>query len=311
MAPKKKKTSKHVIPGDLEVLIRRAMSAAFPDVTDVEKKVNIEVSKWNQVDYQFNIRGLVSLIKKDSNEIFFKFREKLSNQLIKGVEISENESYINIYTSISRVRQCKTCENDTKLGRQNIKFSQDRQKLFQLLLEELSMRLPNMDSESRDRKDCTMAQKIHENFKFLLGGDCELTDVKEAVESVGNRDYPGLNGQKIPPIFVPTMFLSKFPEVLDYEKYIQELQTLKDAIDVRKARQLKRNSKSRSLTEDEAELVEKLKKVDLLEHIVGENAEKSAYHFLKDCIMDDEVLVINNLRIMTMKDLGDNYAPTC
>ena len=107
------------------------------------------------------------------------------------------------------------------------------------------------------------------------------------------------------------MFLAKFPEVLDYEKYIQELQTLKDVIDVRKARQLKRNSKSRSLTEDEAELVEKLKKVDLLEHIVGENAEKSAYHFLKDCIMDDEVLVINNLRIMTMKDLGDNYVPKC
>jgi hypothetical protein len=168
-----------------------------------------------------------------------------------------------------------------------------------------------MESESRNRKDCTMAQKIHENFKFLLGGDCELTDVKKAVESVGNRDYPGLNGQKIPPIFVPTMFLSKFPEVLDYEKYIQELQTLKDVIDVRKARQLKRNSKSRSLTEDEAELLEKLKKVDLLEHIVGENAEKSAYHFLKDCITDDEVLVINNLRIMTMKDLGDNYVPKC
>ena len=249
MAPKKKKKSKHVIPEDLEVFIKNAMAAAFPDVIDVEKKVNIEVSKFDHVDYQFNIRGLVSLIKKNPSEIFSKFKEKISdNQLIKGMEISENESgipaYINIFTSIQRVRPCKTCQNDTKLGRQKIKFSQDRQKLFQLLLEELSRRLPNMDSESRDRKDCTMAQKIHENFNFLLGGDCELTDIKEAVESVGNRDYPGLNRQKIPPIFVPTMFLAKYPEVLDYEIRIQKLETLKDSINVRKARKLKKESRS-------------------------------------------------------------------
>ena len=248
MAPKKKKTSKHItpIPEDLEVLIKNAISAAFPDVTDVEKKVKIEVSKWDQVDYQFNVRGLVSLMKKDPNEIFSKFKEKISDndQLIKGVEISENESYINIFTSIQRVRPCKTCGNDTKLGRQNIKFSQDRQKLFQLLIEELSRRLPNMSSESRDRKDCTMAEKIHENFNFLLGGDCELTDIKEAVESVGNRDYPGLNRQKIPPIFVPTMFLAKYPEVLDYEIRIQKLNNLKDSINVRKARKLKKESRS-------------------------------------------------------------------
>ena len=64
-------------------------------------------------------------------------------------------------------------------------------------------------------------------------------------------------------------------------------------------------SRSRILTDTESVLVEKLKEVDELEHIVGEYAEKSAYLFLKDCIMDDEVLVINNLRIMTMKDLDD------
>ena len=107
MAPKKKKKSKHLIPEDLEALIKNAMAAAFPDVTDVEKKVNIEVSKFDHVDYQFNIRGLVSLIKKDPREIFSKFKEKISdNQLIKGMEISENESfipaYINIFTNIQR-----------------------------------------------------------------------------------------------------------------------------------------------------------------------------------------------------------------
>ena len=64
-------------------------------------------------------------------------------------------------------------------------------------------------------------------------------------------------------------------------------------------------SRSRDLTDIEAVLIEKLKEVDELEHIVGEYAEKSAYLFLKECIMDDEVLVINNLRIMAMKDLDD------
>jgi hypothetical protein len=311
MASKKKKPSENVIPipKDLEDSIKNCMAAAFPDVTDLEKKVNIEVSKfYHAFDYQFNIRGLTSMMKKDPNEILSKFKEKISdNQLIKEVEISENKSYINIFTSSSRSRPCKTCENDTKLGRQNIEFSHDTQKSLQLLLEELSRTLPNMDSETRDRKrkDCTMAQKIHENFNFLLGGDCELTDIKKAVESVGNRDYPGLNSQKISPIFVPTMFLAKFPEVLDYEKGIQKLETLKDSIDVRKARDLKKDSKSRIFTEHEAELVEKLKKVDQLEHIVGEYAEKSAYFFLKDCIEDDEVLVINNFKIMAMNDLDD------
>ena len=122
MAPKVKKR-KVAVPNEIEELIKRCIAAAFPDVTDVEKKVKIEVSKFDPVDYQFNIRGLVSLMKKDSNEIFSKFKEKISDkELIKGVELSENESYINIFTSISRVRLCKSCENDTKLGRQNIRF---------------------------------------------------------------------------------------------------------------------------------------------------------------------------------------------
>ena len=98
----------------LEDLLKNAMTAAFLDFPDVEKKVNIEVSKLDQIDYQFNIRGLESLTSKKPIDIFFKFKEKIcDNQLIKRVQISENESYINIFTRISRHRPCKTCGNDT------------------------------------------------------------------------------------------------------------------------------------------------------------------------------------------------------
>ena len=89
-----------------------------------------------------------------------------------------------------------------------------------------------------------MAQKIHENFNFLLGGDCELKDILEAVEKVGDRDYPGLKLQKIPPIFVPNMFLAKYSQVLDYEIRIQKLETLKKSIDIKKARKLKKEFRS-------------------------------------------------------------------
>ena len=75
---------------------------------------------------------------------------------------------------------------------------------------------------------------------------------------------------------------------------------MKETIDVERARNLK--NVQTILTEEEQELVKKLKKVDELEYIVGEFAEKKIYHFLKDCIEDEEVVVINNLKIMTLRD---------
>ena len=59
------------------------------------------------------------------------------------------------------------------------------------------------------------------------------------------------------------------------------------------------------LTKDEQELVKSLSRVLDLEHIVGEFAEKEIYQFLKDCIEDEEVVVINNLKIMTLRDLDE------
>ena len=140
------------------------------------------------------------------------------------------------------------------------------------------------------------AEKICENFQILL---------KKAVERVAKRDYPELDLDKIPPIIVPEVFLANHPEAVDYKVHIEELKKQKDFFDIRRAGDLKNEMKKRSLTGEELELVEKLKKVRSLEHIVGEYAEKQIYQFLKDCIKDDEVVVINNFKIMTLKDLGE------
>ena len=96
-----------------------------------------------------------------------------------------------------------------------------------------------------------MAEKICENFQVIMGGDQVLYDIKKAVESVGNRDYPQLNSEKIPPIFVPQLFLPKFPEAIDYKIYIQKLQKMKDTIDMKTAKELKKAQKTNKLTEKE------------------------------------------------------------
>ena len=142
-----------------------------------------------------------------------------------------------------------------------------------------------------------MAEKLCENIQVLVGGNHVVCDIRKAIETISNRDYPELNLKKIPPIFIPMLFLRKHPEALEYKKYIEELKIMKETIDVERARNLK--NVQTILTEEEQELVKKLKKVDELEHIVGEFAEKKIYHFLKDCIEDEEVVVINNLKILT------------
>ena len=144
------------------------------------------------------------------------------------------------------------------------------------------------------------------NFRFLLGGGQDpIKDILKAVDSIGNRDYPQLNLDTIPSIFVPNIFLTKHSEVFDYKIYIQKLQKMKKGIDESEARKLKNYQKSRNLTIEELDLVEQLKKVDNLKHIIGEQAEKKVYNFLKECIKDEEAVVINNFKIMTLKDLDD------
>ena len=85
------------------------------------------------------------------------------------------------------------------------------------------------------------------------------------------------------------------------------MEKLKIAIDIEKAKDLKEKKKDTNftLTDEELELVNTYKKIIKLEHAKGDFAEKEAYKFLKDCVNNEEVIVINNLKIMSPEDLDE------
>ena len=147
-----------------------------------------------------------------------------------------------------------------------------------------------------------MVEIISENLKVHLGADLFVDDIRQAVKDVAKRDYPELDLDKIPPIIVPQFFLAQNPEAIHYEKYIEELKNLKGEIDVNEDNQLKENLMH---FEGELERLKVLKRVKQLEHVIGECAEKKVYNFLKDCIRNTEVLVVNNFKIMELKDLDE------
>ena len=310
MPPKTKKQKLiQKAPEELIDLIKNAASAAFPEKPEVAQNIKVVVSNFGAIDFQFIIKPIAIRLNLDCIVVLNKIIDNLQeNQLIQKIEISDNETYVNIFTKVSRQRPCRSCQNHVKLGRQPMRFK--HQNLFEQLTEELSMRFSRLSIGSQQRRDVTLAEKICENFQILLGGNEFINDIKKAVESIAKRDYPELDLDKIPPIIVPEVFLANHPEAVDYKVHIQELKKQKDFFDIRRAGDLKNEMRTRSLTGEELELVEKLKKVRNLEHIVGEYAEKQIYHFLKDCIKDDEVVVINNFKIMTLKDL-DEVAKDC
>ena len=90
--------------------------------------------------------------------------------------------------------------------------------------------------------------------------------------------------------------MSKCPEALDYERYIKELKILREKIE---------NENIEVDQLPDPELLNQSKRVKQLEHVIGELAEKQVYSFLKECINDEEVVVINNFQVMTVEDLDE------
>jgi hypothetical protein len=138
MSPKKKtpKKQEHV-PDGLAELIKTGISTAFSESSDAAGVIKVTQSKIPNVDFQFNIRPL----KKDPNDVIVKIRESIPvNDIIERLEISENQSYVNIITKIKRTKSCKTCSNQTTLGRQILPTNVE-QNLLGLLTTELSRRI--------------------------------------------------------------------------------------------------------------------------------------------------------------------------
>ena len=307
--PPKRKAQKQtvVLPDGLENIIKLSISAGFPQISGIANSVKIVVSNIHGVDYQFHIKGLVSKLQKAPLEIVEAIKEGIpvDNPIIYRLELSGNGSFVNIFAKDSRSNNCKACTSNTKLGRQRIPFGSGEDTLCEQLVKDLSELIFRTQPESKQRKDVTLAEKICENFKILLGGGEVTNDIAKAIESIGNRDYPQLNWDKISTIFVPMLFLPKHTELFDYKKEIHALQKMKETLNIRRARELRNDKKIRTLTDEEENLVKRLKKVDKLEHTIGEYAEKEAYHFLKECIIDEEAIVIHNFKVMTCKDLDE------
>ena len=70
-------------------------------------------------------------------------------------------------------------------------------------------------------------RKICQNLHLHMGSSTIETDIFKGMESVMKRDFEeDLNSEKIQ-IFVPMIFLSKFPEVIQYDNYIKQIGELK------------------------------------------------------------------------------------
>ena len=69
--------------------------------------------------------------------------------------------------------------------------------------------------------------KICQNLKLHLGGTNIQTDIFEGLKAVIQRDFEDDFKSKRIKIISPKCFLSKFPEVIDYEEYIKKIDTLK------------------------------------------------------------------------------------
>ena len=200
--------------------------------------MKVSVSKFGGIDYQFFIRRIVTHSRLEPIEVTEKISEKVSeNNLIKSLTVSTNGSFINISTKIPT--KCKACSMQMKLGRQFLTFRPTGTKICDWINEEFLLRRiqrTNLNEEPnpielQNRTETTLGKKISDNFRVHLGSDCYVYDVKKAVQDVGKRDYPQFDLSKIPPTFIPSFFLSKCPEALDYERYIQELKILREKIE--------------------------------------------------------------------------------
>ena len=164
-------------------------------------------------------------------------------------------------------------------------------------------------------------RKICQNLKLHLGSNVVEEDILKGIESVMKRDYSKqFNSDKIQ-IFVPTIFLSKFPEVYQYDEYIKNIGELKVIQDIneleeklenetdieKKERMIQRLAKEqqkfqnnrvytemKTLDEKEKEMVKSLQSVR------GERAEKKMFKSLQKYFSktNEEVLVLNSFDCM-------------
>ena len=331
----------------VEEIFRNAAANAYPEYPEVRNYVRVRPSKKDNIDYQFHCGPIASFLKMKIEDIAVKIIENVqdTNDFLKKIEVSKT-GFVNILVRKSNDQSVKcTCKVKTNVGPHDIDFTENGIPLCQKMTEELSNLFSNILNSQLQRQDVSMFQKICQNFQFFLGGDYEVKDIREAVLTVGKRDYPELDSEIIPTIFVPKLFLPQHPEAVHIEKYIKKLkeekEKLENSIDIDEARELKSIEKLNKRLESMSEVIgfqifsdteqellrnhniplrigvelntEQLKKIETLTEVdkidgkitklIGERAEKKVYELLRECIKDEETVVIHNFKIMTLQDL--------
>merc|ERR1711976_685403 len=135
-----------------------------------------------------------------------------------------------------------------------------------------------------------------------MGSDFDLTDIKRAVESVAERDTPELNHARIPPIFVPKLFLASHPQAIDMDLYPevlerqkQELESQSDLTHAKELKAIQKRNPEYEFTDDQKELLGNLRDINKLDgkikRVLGDRAEKKLYNFLQAALQNEEVVV--------------------
>ena len=304
------------LPEGLENIIKTAVKEAFvdhPKVNTAIQKLKIQCS--NIADYQINCRGIASFIgmKDKVFDIATKIKENISmsSPIIKKIEA--DNGFLNIFTNESRPMRC-TCKIKTNVGEQDFHFASGQNILYSNLKQDLTRQFLEGDLELRQRMESTTTDVILQNFKVHMGANFDLTDVEEAVESVTNRDYPELNHLQMPPIFVPKLFLASHPQAIDMDLYPEELERQKkelesqtDLIQAKELKAIQKRNPEFESTDEQKEILKKLNDINKLDgkikRVRGDRAEKKLYNFLEASLKNEEVVVVNNFKIMTLQDL--------
>ena len=164
------------------------------------------------------IEGILSYLNKISRNT----TEKVKIQCPVTEDIDHGMKTIKLEET--EKEKCKSCQVGIKLGQQTINLDPENPDLHKLLNITLSNRFSEIRNRQKTKQRPSVQEKICQNFEVHLGANHHENDIKKAVKKVANREYPELNSQRIPPIFIPEVFLTKHPEMLDYDQYIIELE---------------------------------------------------------------------------------------
>ena len=164
-------------------------------------------------------------------------------------------------------------------------------------------------------------QRICQNLKLHLGSNTVETDIFKGIKDIMKRDFQRILESGKIQIFIPQMFLSKFPEIIQYDTYIEkiaELQVIQNINELTKKvaneeDDDKKNKMKKSLEENQqkmennkfyTELRElnqrEIEMVKSIQRVRGERAEKKMFKALQKYFSSrkEEVLVMYNFNFM-------------